>query len=182
MHICWTRIWGRCRIRVSSSWSAKDGFISIGCLSSALNARFRKVTGVADPRFEPDFDLSTPEGYDRVTKMIAEAEAILSERTTKDWITAFQAGGVPCGPFNFPPQVFHDEQVLANEFVVELDHPLIGPYKTFAPPIRMERTPTRIRSSSPLLDADTDAILAELGFADGEVAELRAAKVVGRAE
>lgn len=89
---------------------------------------------------------------------------------------------MPCGPFNFPPQVFHDEQVLANEFVVELYHPLIGPYKTFATPIRMERTPTRLRSSSPPLDADTDAILAELGFTDAQVAELRAAKVVGRAD
>ena len=114
--------------------------------------------------------------------MIGQAEAILSGRTTNAWIAAFQAGGVPCGPFNFPPQVFHDEQVLANEFVVELDHPLIGPYKTFAPPIRMERTPTRIRSSSPPLDADTDAILGELGFSDTEVTELRAAGVVGRAD
>ena len=117
-----------------------------------------------------------------MTAMISHAEAILSECTTKEWISAFQAGGVACGPFNFPPQVFHDEQVLANEFVVELDHPLIGPFKTFAPPIRMERTPTRIRSSSPVLDADTDAILAELGFSVGEIAGLRAAKVVGRAD
>ena len=163
-------------------YRTRDGFISIGCLSPALNARFRKVTGVVDPRFEPGFDLATTEGYDRVTEMIGQSEAILSGRTTNDWIAAFQAGGVPCGPFNFPPQVFHDEQVLANEFVVELDHPLIGPYKTFAPPIRMERTPTRIRSSSPPLDADTDAILGELGFSDTEVTELRAACVVGRAD
>ena len=163
-------------------YRTRDGFISIGCLSPALNARFRKVTGVVDPRIEPAFDLSTTEGYDRVTEMIGQSEAILSGRTTNDWIAAFQAGGVPCGPFNFPPQVFHDEQVLANEFVVELDHPLIGPYKTFAPPIRMERTPTRIRGSSPPLDADTDAILGELGFSDTEVTELRAAGVVGRAD
>ena len=163
-------------------YRTKDGFISIGCLSTTLNARFRKVTGVADPRLETDFDLSTSAGYDSITEMIRQAEAILSGRTTAEWIADFQAGGVPCGPFNFPPQVFHDEQVLANEFVAELDHPLIGPYKTFASPIRMEKTPTRIRSSSPPLDADTDAILAELGFSDQEIADFRASRVVGRAE
>ncbi|MEO6044526.1 MAG: CoA transferase [Tepidiformaceae bacterium] len=163
-------------------YRTRDGFISIGCLSPTLNARFRKVTGVIDPRIEPDFDLSTSDGYDRVTEMIGQSEAILSDRTTNDWIAAFQAGGVPCGPFNFPPQVFHDEQVLANEFVVDLDHPRIGPYKTFAPPIRMERTPTRIRGSSPPLDADTDTILGELGFSAAEVAELRATGVVGRVD
>ncbi|MEO6398149.1 MAG: CoA transferase [Tepidiformaceae bacterium] len=163
-------------------YRTRDGFISIGCLSPALNARFRKVTGVVDPRFEAEFDISTAEGYERLTEMIRQSESTLSERTTKEWIVAFQAGGVPCGPFNFPSQVFHDEQVLANEFVVELDHPLIGPYKTFASPIRMSRTPTRIQASSPPLDADTDSILRELGFSGTEVAELRAAGVVGRVD
>lgn len=146
-----------------------------------MNARFRKVTGVVDPRQEPGFDIGTQEGYDRLTRMVAESEATLASRTTRDWISAFQVGGVPCGPFNFPPQVFSDEQVLANEFVIELDHPLIGPYKTFAPPIRMDATPTRIYGASPLLDGDTDAVLAELGLTGEEVAGLRDRRVVGAA-
>ena len=160
-------------------YRTKDGFISIGCLSPSLNARFRKVTGVVDPRQEPGFDIDTQEGYDRLTRMIAESEATLASRTTKDWIAAFREGGVPCGPFNFPPQVFSDEQVLANEFVVELDHPLLGPYKTFAPPIRMDATPTRIYGPSPPLDADTDAVLAELGLSEDEIGGLRARRVIG---
>jgi crotonobetainyl-CoA:carnitine CoA-transferase CaiB-like acyl-CoA transferase len=162
-------------------YRTRDGFISVGCLSPSLNARFRAVTGVYDPRYEPGFDLASPEAHVRLTGMVAEAEATLAGRTTKEWISAFTEGGVPCGPFNFPPQVFSDEQVLANEFVIELDHPILGPYKTFAPPIRMAATPTRVRSAAPALDADTDAVLAELGLLPEEVVALRSKGIVGGA-
>jgi crotonobetainyl-CoA:carnitine CoA-transferase CaiB-like acyl-CoA transferase len=162
-------------------YRTKDGFISIGCLSPTLNARFRKVTGLRDPRTDdPDFDIGTDEAYDRITKLIREAEDLLATRTTRDWLDAFRAGGVPCGKFNFPPEVFRDPQVLANDFVAEIEHPLLGAYKTFAPPIRMEKTPTRIQGPSPLLDADTDAVLAECGYSADEIASLRAAGVVGK--
>lgn len=161
-------------------YRTKDGFISIGCLSPALNARFRKVTGIHDPRREPGFDLGSPEAYDRITALIRESEDLLATRTTADWLADFRAGGVPCGPLNFPPQVFHDPQILANEYTVELDHEVLGPYKTFAPPIRMDRTPTRIQSPSPPLDRHTDEVLSELGFSAGELAALRESGVIGR--
>ena len=90
-------------------------------------------------------------------------------------------GGVPCGPFNFPTEVFDDPQVVANEFVVEIDHQTVGPYRTFAPPIRMDRTPTRVQSPSPTLDAHTDEVLREIGFDEANVSAMRAAGIVGSA-
>lgn len=149
-----------------------DGFISIGCLSAATNARFRAVTGVKDPRGQPDFDLGTPEAFDVLTKLVRECEDLLRARTTAEWIEAFRAGGVPCGPFNFPPDVFHDPQVVANGYTAELEHPLLGTYRTFGLPVRMDRTPTRIRRSSPLLGEHTGSILESLGFGAEEVAGL----------
>jgi formyl-CoA transferase len=69
---------------------------------------------------------------------------------------------VPCGPFNFPPEVFEDEQIRANGFVSEVEHPLLGTYKTFSPPLRMDKTPTRIASSAPALGEHTDEVRAWL--------------------
>jgi formyl-CoA transferase len=156
-----------------------DGFISVGCLSPGLNARFRAVTGLVDPRQEPGFDLGSPEARPRLAKLVAEAEALFASRTSRDWLTALQAGGVPCGPFNFPPDVFHDEQILANEYLVEIDHPAIGPYITFAPPLRMDATPARVQGPPPLLDEHTDSVLADLGFDVEAIAALRRAGVAG---
>jgi crotonobetainyl-CoA:carnitine CoA-transferase CaiB-like acyl-CoA transferase len=161
-------------------YRTNDGFVSVGCLSPALHARFRAVTGVDDPRLRGSLELGTPEAHDAIEAMVREAEDLFRSRTTAEWVATLRAGGVPCGPYNFPTEVFHDPQVLANEFIVEIDHPAVGPYKTFAPPIRMDRTPTRIQGPSPLLDADTDDVLREMGIDDAESARLRAAGIVGR--
>lgn len=162
-------------------YRTRDSFVSVGCLSPQLNARFRAVTGIHDPRTEPGFDLGTAEGYDRLTGLVRQVEDLFATRTTAEWIELLRAGGVPCGPLNFPPDVFHDAQLVENGYVVDVEHPLLGAYKTFGPPLRMDVTPTRIRSSAPQLDEHTDEVLAELGFGPGERAALRAGGVAGSA-
>lgn len=126
-------------------YRTRDGFISVGCLSPQLNARFRAVVGVRDPRMEPAFDLGSTEGRARMKQLVAEAEAVFAARTTADWLATLKGGGVPCGRFNFPPEALNDPQLLENDFIVELEHPLLGPYKTFGPVLRMDRTPVAIR-------------------------------------
>lgn len=163
-------------------YRTKDGFVSVGCLSPVLNARLRKATGLDDPREHPGFELGTPEAYDALTKLIREAEDLFRTRTSAHWIAYLRENGVPCGPFNFPTEVFDDPQILANDFIIELDHPALGPYKTFATPMRFDRATAAPRASSPLLDADTDEVLTELGYSEGRIAELRASGVVGRRE
>ncbi|MGH7752111.1 MAG: CaiB/BaiF CoA transferase family protein [Gemmatimonadales bacterium] len=160
-------------------YRTRDGFVSVGCLSPRLNDRFRVVTGLHDPRTERGFDLGSEEGRSRLRQLVSEVEAVFAARSTADWIAALKEGGVPCGRFNFPPEALNDPQLIDNGFVVEMEHPLFGPYKTFGPVVRMDGTPTAIRSSAPLLDEHTDAVLAEVGVSTGEVARLRAAGVVG---
>ncbi|MEJ5221926.1 MAG: CoA transferase, partial [Tepidiforma sp.] len=41
-------------------YRTSDGFVAVGCLSPALNARFRAVTGLHDPRTEPGWDFDAP--------------------------------------------------------------------------------------------------------------------------
>ena len=156
-----------------------DGFVAVGCLSPQLNARFRKVTGIHDPRTEPGFDLGADESRKRLAALVTELEVLFASKPNAHWLETLKAGGVPCGPLNFPPEAMFDPQLTENGFVVEVEHPLFGPYRTFGPPIRMDETPTAIRSSAPLLDEHTDSVLAELGFESGEIAELRAGGVAG---
>lgn len=160
-------------------YRTSNGFISVGCLSPQLNARFRAVTGLTDPRTDPDFDFDAPSSHERLAAGVERAEALFASRTTEEWIAALQAGRVPCGRFNFPPEALNDLQVLENDFIVEVEHPLLGPYKTFGPVLKMDRTPATIRSSSPTLDQHTDQVLAEVGLPEAEIAALRAAGVAG---
>ncbi len=96
-------------------YKTKDGFMSVGCLSPALNARFREATGIGDPRDDDEtFDLEAEGSWERLTAMAREAEDLFRTRTTAAWIEHLRAKGVPCSPFNLPTEVFDDPQVKAN--------------------------------------------------------------------
>jgi crotonobetainyl-CoA:carnitine CoA-transferase CaiB-like acyl-CoA transferase len=82
-----------------------------------------------------------------------------------------------------PAAPVHDVQAaLENPFVMDegrvrtADHPG-GPIRLLAPPIRCpgDEPPCR---AAPALGADTDRILANLGFTHAEIARLRGAGVV----
>lgn len=156
-----------------------DGIVSVGALSPPLIRRFRAVTGIDDPRADPNFELGTPEAFARLTRLVTETEALFRTKTTQEWIATFRSVGVPAGPFLFPTEIFDEPQIVENDYIVELEHPLFGPYKTFAPPFRMDATPVMPRAASPLLDADTDRVLQEMGFGAGRVAELRRVGAIG---
>ncbi len=157
-----------------------DGIVSVGALSQPLIQRFRAVTGVNDPRVDPDFELGTPEAFDRLSELIVEAEALFRSKPSAHWIKVFSEAGIPVGPFLFPTEVFDEPQIVENDYIVELEHPLFGSYKSFAPPFRMDATPVMPRAASPLLDADTDRVLSELGFSDAQIADLRTAGAAGK--
>jgi formyl-CoA transferase len=160
-------------------YRTSDGFISVGALSQPLVRRFRAATGLNDPRADPGFELGTPEAFARLTQLVGEAEALFRTRTNREWISILQGVGVPAGPFLFPTEIFDEPQIVENDYVVELEHELFGTYKSFAPPFRMEATPVRPRAASPILDANTDAVLRDHGFSADEVAALREAGAVG---
>jgi len=160
-------------------YRTSDGIISVGALSQPLVRRFREATGLNDPRAEPGFVLGTPEAFDKLTRLISEAEALFRTRTSAEWIATFRSVGVPAGPFLFPTEIFDEPQIVENDFIVELEHPLFGAYKTFAPPFRMDETPVMPRLASPLLDADTDAVLADAGFDATQLASLRESGAIG---
>ncbi|MGE3422264.1 MAG: CaiB/BaiF CoA transferase family protein [Dehalococcoidia bacterium] len=159
-----------------------DGIVSVGALSQPLIRRFRSITRIKDPREDPEFELGTPEAFARLTELVNEVEALFRSQTTAHWIKTFSDAGIPVGPFLFPTEIFEEPQIVENGYVVEIEHPLFGPYKTFAPPLRMDATPVKVRGASPLLDADTDDVLAGLGFSPEGIAELRRAGAIGASE
>ena len=159
-----------------------DGLISVGCLSPGLNKRFREATGIDDPRTEPGFDMGSDEGRVAITAMVQAAETTMRARTTAEWLRHFRELGVPAGPFNFPTEAMFDEQAEANDFVVDFEHPVLGPYRTFGNLVRMDGTPAVIQGPSPSLGVHTREVLAELGYDAGAIESLIESGVAGPGE
>ena len=58
------------------------------------------------------------------------------------------------------------------------EHPSEGPMVAIRPTTLFARTPASIRNPAPKLGQDTDAVLREAGFTQGELQALHAAGVV----
>jgi len=87
-------------------------------------------------------------------------------RTTREWVAALEAAGVPCGPINRLDEVFADPQVIARGLRIDLPHALAGSVPGVANPIRMSASPVRYERASPLLGEHTAEVLADwLGMA-----------------
>jgi crotonobetainyl-CoA:carnitine CoA-transferase CaiB-like acyl-CoA transferase len=62
--------------------------------------------------------------------------------------------------------------------VVGMEHAVAGPLRMLGLPIELSETPASIRHEPPALGANTDAVLAELGYSPEEIADLRVSGVV----
>jgi crotonobetainyl-CoA:carnitine CoA-transferase CaiB-like acyl-CoA transferase len=111
-----------------------------------------------------------------ITRILAE---VMIQRTTREWVEALEAAGVPNGPINNLEQVFQEPQAVARGLRMELDHPLAGRVSLVRSPMRFSATPLEHNVPPPTLGQHTDEVLrALLGMSEAEIARLRADGVV----
>jgi crotonobetainyl-CoA:carnitine CoA-transferase CaiB-like acyl-CoA transferase len=68
---------------------------------------------------------------------------------------------------------FADPQVLAQEMVLEIEHPGHGPVRMTGFPVKLSATPARLRCPAPALGAPTDEVLRDLGYPPTRIAALK---------
>jgi len=108
-----------------------------------------------------------------LTELIDEA---LQARTTGEWLAHF-AGAVPAAPIYDVTQALENPWVKGSARIESIAVDGGPPLALLTNPLRGEGLPLRGRPA-PALGADTDAVLADAGYARDEIARLRAEGVV----
>ncbi|HZP43675.1 MAG TPA: CaiB/BaiF CoA-transferase family protein [Candidatus Binatia bacterium] len=120
--------------------------------------------------------LQWAEGPEREATL-AFFRAAFRERTLEEWRRELADAEICFGPVNTVEEAFDDPQLRHRGMVVELATPT-GAMRFPGPPIKLSDTPASVRTPPPTFGADTDAVLASLGYDAAAIAALRAAGVV----
>lgn len=159
-------------------YETRDSYIAVACLNNRLRRLAAEVLGVEDPRLAGNEFNQDALAHDAALILSQLIEATCTTKSTDEWAALFDARGVPCGPVRQTAELFEDPQVIADELLVELDHPVLGKVRMANSPVRMSAAETGSRLSSPALGQHTREFLGELGYRAAAIDEMLSSSTV----
>ncbi len=111
--------------------------------------------------------------------LVAMLEEIFGQRPRAEWIQILKDYDVVAAVVNHQLDLPDDPQVIANEYIIDYDHPVMGKVKRLGFPVKFHDTPCQMRLPAPELGEHTETILQEvLGYSWDDIANLKEAEVI----
>jgi crotonobetainyl-CoA:carnitine CoA-transferase CaiB-like acyl-CoA transferase len=105
-------------------------------------------------------------------------KGIVCSRSRDAWLKALEEAGIPASPVNDYVDLANDPQVLANDYIVEIDDPIHGRVRVPGVPVLLSETPGKVERLAPELGQHTEEVLMELcGYTWDDLAKLREEEV-----
>jgi crotonobetainyl-CoA:carnitine CoA-transferase CaiB-like acyl-CoA transferase len=160
----------------SQLYRTKDGWIFVMCNKEkfwgVLAGELGHPEWAADPRYATF--AARLERRDEITVLLDEA---FSRDATSAWLARL-GGKIPVAPVNEVAQALESRFVAERGAVADFSYEDGRKARLLANPIRCSDADLP-RRAAPALGADTDTLLAELGYSIERISELRARRAVG---
>ena len=144
----------------------------VGAAGEAIWARCAKALGhpewCEDPRFATNQQrMANRDALETVMN------AVLTTKTTSDWVEVLEAAGVPCGPVYDYAQLCADPQVRHRGLLQYASDPELGEVPHIRTPVRIGEG-VWVRAVAPRLGEHNAEIFGPLGVSEAELRRLRA--------
>lgn len=154
-----------------------DGHINLAVGGNGQWQALAKALGHPEWAENPDYaEIDARTGHrDEIWALL---RPVFAEKPSAHWIELLNAHGIPTGPIYRMDEVFADPQVAHLGMAQPVEHHARGEIHVVGQPVRLSRTPARMRCAAPDPGEHTEDLLAEFGLSPERVAALRAAKAI----
>jgi alpha-methylacyl-CoA racemase len=144
--------------------AADGGWVTCGALEPKFWQRFCEATGHPE-LVEEQFARPGSDAWKRVAD-------VFRSKTREEWRAFNDEHDAMIEPVLDLEEALASELVRQREMVVEVDQPELGPVRLVGSPLKLSRTPADPTRPAPALGEDTEDVLRQAGFADGEIESL----------
>ena len=152
-----------------------DGYVTAAAMSDVewqgLCRAMDREDLLSDPRFGSVADRTR-----NLEALVGAADEAVKSKTSEEILARLDAEDVPSAKILSRGEMVESAQVIANELLVEHEHPHAGLMREPRPAALFDVTPASIRRPAPALGEHTEEVLEEIGVTDIE--SLRAAGVI----
>jgi crotonobetainyl-CoA:carnitine CoA-transferase CaiB-like acyl-CoA transferase len=142
----------------------KKGMTAAGFIERLSKEGFAKLGEVAESEEKTQLFLDT-------------MDKIFATNTREYWVKILRDCGVICAPINTILEASKDPDVIANNYIIEVDHPRAGKIKEVGFPWEFSRFKPKA-GIAPELGEHNLPILHGLGYSDAEIVALKNKEVI----
>jgi len=136
-----------------------------------------KAMGIEKLEHDPRF--STIEArHDNGKELVSILDKKFATKTRAQWMEIFKKENVIHTPIQSASEVFEDPQASANDYIIQVEHPVWGKIRMLGFPWTFHETPASVRREAPELGQHTEEILLELGYTWDDITKLKDEKVI----
>jgi crotonobetainyl-CoA:carnitine CoA-transferase CaiB-like acyl-CoA transferase len=128
---------------------------------------------INDPKFKSVADRAANGG-----ELVAIFDRVFAEKSRDEWIRILGDHGCIFTPIQSIREVAADPQVVANNYLIDVNHPDYGPVRAMGFPWDFSETPASWSRKAPELGEHTEEVLLEIGYSKDGIAKLKEEGVV----
>ncbi|MFK7805536.1 MAG: CaiB/BaiF CoA transferase family protein [Anaerolineae bacterium] len=140
----------------------------LGVGSDNLWGKFCDLAGLGELKADPRY-ASNADRVNNRDELLPQVRAHMKRKSSTEWLEMLANAGIPSGPIRTVGEALADPQIIARNFIVELEHPSLGMIKSLATPIHMSKNQLTFRKHPPTLGEESSQILAELGYTQAQI-------------
>jgi formyl-CoA transferase len=166
------------KIAPSNIYPASDGMLIIAANQDTVWRRLAELMGRGELGADLKYATHVARGEHQgeLDEMIG---AWTSTQSCAQLEEVCEAAGVPCGRIYRAPDMLEDPHFAAREAIIDVEHPVLGPFKMQNVFPKLSATPGNVRWTGPEMGAHTDDVLRNLlGYDEAKLDSLKALKAI----